>query len=162
MADEPTEDAPERAAVERDVLEEKYALLLANCSWADQMDLLDQLQEVAAMADGGASRQPGRALQVHEKLSSPSRRRVAEPCQAYEQHEAKQRRAREHRAALQEERARKRRELSKRMEEVRQAKSLLVEQKKELLERKMARAEEKRMKHLAGTYLNHLDFMAFV
>lgn len=110
------------------------------------MELLDQLEEVAAI-DG--ARQPGRALQVHEKLSSPSRRRLAEPCEAFMQHEAKQRRAQEHRTALREEKARKRRELTKRMEEVRQAKELLLIEKKQMLERKMKRAEEKRQKHLA-------------
>lgn len=152
--------AAERDAVVRDLLEEKYQLLLQNCSWADQMDLLDQLEEVAAM-DGGGARQPGRALQVHEKLSSPSRRRLAEPCQAFEQHEAKQRRAREHRAALQEEKARKRRELTKRMDEIRHAKELLVTQKKLLLERKMKRAEEKRMKHLAEIVKKYVDMFAY-
>lgn len=110
------------------------------------MDLLDQLEEVAAM-DG--ARQPGRALQVHEKLSSPSRRRMAEPCEAFQQHEAKQLRAQQHRAAFREEKTRKRKELSKRMEEVRIAKGLLLEEKRLLLERKMKRAEEKRQKHLA-------------
>lgn len=95
------------------------------------------------------ARQPGRALQVHEKLSSPSRRRTAEPCETFQQHEAKQLRAQQHRAAFREEKRRKRRELTKRMEEVRLAKSLLLEEKKLLLERKMKRAEEKRQKHLA-------------
>ncbi|XP_057369813.1 S phase cyclin A-associated protein in the endoplasmic reticulum-like [Daphnia carinata] len=137
---------PDRVPVEREVLEEKYHLLLENCSWAEQMELLDQLEEVAAM-DG--ARQPGRALQVHEKLSSPSRRRTAEPCETFQQHEAKQLRAQQHRAAFREEKRRKRRELTKRMEEVRVAKSLLLEEKKLLLERKMKRAEEKRQKHLA-------------
>ena len=140
------------------MLEEKYHQLLAGCSWAEQMDLLDQLQSLAegngsSQGQGGGARMPGRALQVHEKLSSPSRRRVvAEPELAYEQHEAKQRRAREHRAALQEEKGRKRRELSKRMDEVRVEKERLVLQKKLLLERKMTRAEEKRLKHLAGNF----------
>ena len=88
-------------------------------------------------------------MQVHEKLSSPSRRRLdLSPCLAFEQHEAKQRRAQQHRAALQEEKARKRRDIGKRMEEVRLAKNLLLVEKKVLLERKMKRAEEKRMRHL--------------
>ena len=95
------------------------------------------------------ARQPGRALQVHEKLSSPSRRRMAEPCEAFQQHEAKQLRAQQHRAAFREEKTRKRRELAKRMDEVRVAKAYLLEEKKLLLERKMKRAEEKRQKHLA-------------
>lgn len=86
---------------------------------------------------------------MHEKLSSPSRRRLAEPCEAFQQHEAKQLRAQQHRAALQEEKSRKRRDLAKRMDEVRTAKNLLVDQRKQLLERKMKQAEEKRMKHLA-------------
>jgi len=164
-----TKDVSQRPLIERDVLEDKYQLLLENCSWGEQMDLLDQLQEVAAMD----ARQPGiidpsfltifnaaadadghlfsigRALQVHEKLSSPSRRRLAEPCEAFQQHEAKQLRAQQHRAALQEEKSRKRRDLAKRMDEVRTARDVLVDQRKQLLERKMKQAEEKRMKHLA-------------
>jgi hypothetical protein len=54
------------------------------------MELLNQLEEVAAM---NGTRQPGRALKVHENLSSPSRRRAAEPCKAFQQHEGKQLRA---------------------------------------------------------------------
>ena len=48
-------DVSQRPLIERDVLEDKYQLLLENCSWGEQMDLLDQLQEVAAMD----ARQPG-------------------------------------------------------------------------------------------------------
>lgn len=50
----------EQLTMERDALEEKYRLLLHNCSWVDRMDMLDQLEEVTAMD----ARQPGRALQV--------------------------------------------------------------------------------------------------
>jgi hypothetical protein len=46
--------------LERDDLEEKYHFVLQKCSWAERMEMLDQLEEIAAMD----ARQPGRALQV--------------------------------------------------------------------------------------------------
>ena len=131
--------------VVRDALEDKYEFVLEDCSWADRMEMLDQLEELTVMD----ARQPGRALQVHEKLSSPSRRRLAKPCEAFQQHEAKQLRAQLHRAALQEKKACKRRELAKRIDEVRLQKEQLLEQRRLLLERKMKQAEAKRLKHLA-------------
>ena len=51
-------------------------------SWADQMDLEEQLLE---------SRYPGRAIQLHEKLSSPARKK--EPQEAFKAHQEKQKNA---------------------------------------------------------------------
>ena len=51
-------------------------------SWADQIDLEEQLLE---------SRYPGRAIQLHEKLSSPARKK--EPQEAFKAHQEKQKNA---------------------------------------------------------------------
>ena len=50
----------------------KYERLMDSLSWADQIDMEEQLLE---------SRYPGRAIQLHEKLSSPARKK--EPHEAF-------------------------------------------------------------------------------
>ena len=56
--------------------------LFEGLSWADQLDLEEQLLE---------SRYPGRAIQLHEKLSSPARKK--EPQEAFKAHQEKQKNA---------------------------------------------------------------------
>jgi hypothetical protein len=60
----------------------KFEQLLEGLSWADQVDLEEQLLE---------SRYPGRAIHLHEKLSSPARKR--EPQEAFKVHQEKQKNA---------------------------------------------------------------------
>jgi hypothetical protein len=71
-------------------------------SWAERVDALEQLEEME-------SRHPGRALELHQKLSSPSRRRTfPETLRCFQ---AKQAQAKEKRERLMYEKAQKLREL---------------------------------------------------
>lgn len=56
--------------------------LFEGLSWADQIDLEEQLLD---------ARYPGRAIQLHEKLSSPARKK--EPQEAFKAHQEKQKNA---------------------------------------------------------------------
>ncbi|XP_065573461.1 S phase cyclin A-associated protein in the endoplasmic reticulum-like isoform X2 [Artemia franciscana] len=108
-------------------------------SWSDEVEFSERVGGLLARAP----------LEVHEKLSSPSRRRVESPDKAFKQIEERQARASRLRKQLFEERVSKRKELQKKIDEVRDAKDKLAEQKRNLLERKMKRADEKRQHHLA-------------
>ena len=81
--------------------------LFDGLSWADQIDLEEQLLE---------SRYPGRAIQLHEKLSSPARKR--EPQEAFKVHQEKQKNAKMRRLKFQDEKATKLSALNARIEEV--------------------------------------------
>ncbi|XP_071451801.1 S phase cyclin A-associated protein in the endoplasmic reticulum [Hetaerina americana] len=141
----PGDEEDERLEVvtpeDRETIEAKYENMLAGMSWAERMEALEQLEAMAA-------RHPGRALELHQKLSSPSRKRsLAETLRRYQ---AKQAQAEEKRQRLQELKAMKLRELFKKIGEVREAKAQNIEAKREQLEQKLRRAEEKRRRHLQG------------
>uniref|UniRef100_A0A9J2P995 C2H2-type domain-containing protein n=1 Tax=Ascaris lumbricoides TaxID=6252 RepID=A0A9J2P995_ASCLU len=91
-------------------------------------------------------RKPGEFAQMHEKLSSPSRKRNLES--ATRKLEERQQRAKELRQMLQEEKARRLRELSNKVEEVRRKQAELFERKREHLEKRMEKAEENRQKNI--------------
>ncbi|KAK7075868.1 hypothetical protein SK128_028009, partial [Halocaridina rubra] len=114
-----------------------YDSLLASLSWADQVDVMESLEDL---------RHPGRLLHIHEKLSSPSRKRsLSEKMKRYEEKLAK---AQELREKLMLAKTDKLKDLFKKIEEVRIDKELLLDEKRELLQRKMKRAEEKRKQYL--------------
>ena len=115
----------------------KYSAMFESLSWADQMDLEDQLLE---------SRYPGRAIQLHEKLSSPARKR--EPQEAFKHHQKKQENAKIRREMFQEEKANKLSALNARIEEVIAQKEAMINERKELIENKMAKAEAKRQEYI--------------
>jgi hypothetical protein len=71
-------------------------------SWAERVDALEQLEEMEA-------RHPGRALELHQKLSSPSRHRtLPETLRCFQD---KQAQAKEKRERLMHEKSQKLREL---------------------------------------------------
>ncbi|XP_066969549.1 calponin homology domain-containing protein DDB_G0272472 isoform X1 [Macrobrachium rosenbergii] len=114
-----------------------YDSLLASLSWADQVDMMESLEEL---------RHPGRLLHIHEKLSSPSRKRsLSEKMKRYEEKLAK---AQELREKLMQAKTDKLKDLFKKIEEVRLDKEMLLDEKRQLFQRKMKKAEEKRRQYL--------------
>lgn len=94
------------------------------------------------IVDEAETRTPGHAVHMHEKLSSPSRKRS--PTESKKRHEEKQAKAQELRDKLMQEKSERLRILGSKVEEVRAWKEELMRQKKEMIERKMQQAEEKR------------------
>ncbi|KAG0695245.1 S phase cyclin A-associated protein in the endoplasmic reticulum [Chionoecetes opilio] len=91
-------------------------------------------------------RHPGRVLHIHEKLSSPSRKRsLSEKMRRHEERIAKAQELRENLIFAKTE---KLKDLFKKIEEVRQDKEGLLVKKRDLFDRKMERAEEKRRQFL--------------
>ncbi|XP_071533158.1 uncharacterized protein ssp3 isoform X2 [Panulirus ornatus] len=114
-----------------------YDGVLSALSWADQVDAMESLEEL---------RHPGRVLHIHEKLSSPSRKRsLSEKMRRHEERLAK---AQELRENLIQAKTEKLKDLFKKIEEVRQDKECLLDKKRDLFQRKMQRAEEKRRQFL--------------
>ncbi|XP_051173841.1 S phase cyclin A-associated protein in the endoplasmic reticulum [Leptopilina boulardi] len=120
-------------------IEDRYENMLEGMSWAEQMDTLAQLQALDA-------RHPGRALELHQKLSSPSRKRsLAETLRRFQ---TKQDCAQHKRQKLLMEKSQRLRELLNKVEDVKSAKTQLIEDKRIRLEMKLKRAEENRTQHL--------------
>jgi hypothetical protein len=93
--------------------------------------------------EGGMPRTPGRALQMHEKLSYLMSRK-ASPNERRRKHEEKQARAQEKREQFYQDRLNKLRELTRKIEEVSEIKKRLLRAKKATMKAKLQRAEEKR------------------
>ncbi|XP_060557180.1 S phase cyclin A-associated protein in the endoplasmic reticulum-like isoform X3 [Ruditapes philippinarum] len=108
----------------------------------DAAERSGQSKDWGEMVDEADTRTPGHAVHMHEKLSSPSRKRS--PTESKKRHEEKQAKAQELRDKLMQEKSERLRILGLKVEEVRAWKEELMRQKKEMIERKMQQAEEKR------------------
>ncbi|XP_054009571.1 S phase cyclin A-associated protein in the endoplasmic reticulum isoform X2 [Hylaeus anthracinus] len=120
-------------------LENRYDNVLDGMSWAECVDTLAQLHALVA-------RHPGRALELHQKLSSPSRKRsLPETLRRYQ---TKQACAQHKRQKLLMEKSQRLRELLNKVKDVKSAKNQLIEDKRIRMEMKLKRAEENRTQHL--------------
>lgn len=133
-------------ADQMETLEKLEALMAQDSSskginWSDRLSTLEQLEELVA-------RHPGRAIELHQKLSSPSRRRTLP--EAIRRHHARQASAHQKREQLLLDKTAKLRELLSKVGEVKAAQSQLAEERRIRLEQKLKRAEEKRNLHLSS------------
>ncbi|EDW75511.1 uncharacterized protein Dwil_GK23893 [Drosophila willistoni] len=120
-------------------LESRYQALLSDMSWNERAEALATLQAYVA-------RHPGRAQELHQKLSSPSRRRSLQ--ETLKKYQAKQARAQQKRALLQQEKAAKLQQLFARVEDVKAAKKQLIEDKRLKMQGRLQRAAENREQYL--------------
>ncbi|XP_068131942.1 S phase cyclin A-associated protein in the endoplasmic reticulum isoform X2 [Hyperolius riggenbachi] len=88
------------------------------------------------------SRPPGHGIHMHEKLSSPSRKRTI--AESKKKHEEKQLKAQQLREKLREEKALKLQKLLEREKEVRKWKEELLDQRRKMMDEKLLHAEFKR------------------
>lgn len=116
-------------------LEMRYAPMLAEMTVHEREETLATLEELTA-------RDPGRAQKLHQKLSSPSRRRsVRETLKKYQ---VKHTRALEKRITIQQQKAQKIQQLIQRVEQVKYAQQQLIENRRLKMEEKLQRATENR------------------
>ncbi|EDV30798.2 uncharacterized protein Dana_GF14866 [Drosophila ananassae] len=120
-------------------LELRYQALLSDMSWNERAEALATLQAYVA-------RHPGRAQELHQKLSSPSRRRSLQ--ETLKKYQAKQARAQQKRNLLQQEKAAKLQQLFARVEDVKAAQKQLIEDKRQKMEGRHQRAAENRVQYL--------------
>lgn len=120
-------------------LEARYQYLLSDMSSGERIETLATLQAIV-------SRHPGRAQELHQKLSSPSRRRSLH--ETLKKYQAKQARAQNMRELLHKEKTLKIQTLLTRVEDVKAAKQHLIEEKRSRMEEKLQRYAENRSQYL--------------
>lgn len=126
-------------AFEEHDLEVKYQHLLSDLSSGERIQTLATLQAFV-------SRHPGRAQELHQKLSSPSRRRSLH--ESLKKYQVKQDRAQDMRETLTKEKTLKLQVLLARVEDVKAAKQKLIEEKRLRMEEKLQRYAENRTQYL--------------
>ncbi|XP_057280123.1 S phase cyclin A-associated protein in the endoplasmic reticulum [Pezoporus wallicus] len=104
-------------------------------SWRQSNSWGDRVEEEPA-------RPPGHGIHMHEKLSSPSRKRTI--AESKKKHEEKQMKAQQLREKLREEKTLKLQKLIEREKEVRKWKEELLDQRRRMMEEKLLHAEFKR------------------
>ncbi|XP_040536458.2 S phase cyclin A-associated protein in the endoplasmic reticulum isoform X5 [Gallus gallus] len=104
-------------------------------SWRQSNSWGDRVEEEPA-------RPPGHGIHMHEKLSSPSRKRTI--AESKKKHEEKQMKAQQLREKLREEKALKLQKLMEREKDVRKWKEELLDQRRRMMEEKLLHAEFKR------------------
>ncbi|XP_056907875.1 S phase cyclin A-associated protein in the endoplasmic reticulum isoform X2 [Takifugu flavidus] len=120
----------------------------ASVDWNDMLAEYDaheswrQSNSWGDMVEEEPSRPPGHGIHMHEKLSSPSRKRTI--AESKKKHEEKQLKAQQLRDKLREEKTLKLQKLLEREKEVRKWKEELLEQRRRMMEEKLLHAEFKR------------------
>ncbi|GLD49221.1 S phase cyclin A-associated protein in the endoplasmic reticulum [Lates japonicus] len=119
-----------------------------NMDWSDMLADYDarepwrQSTSWGDMVEEEPARPPGHGIHMHEKLSSPSRKRTI--AESKKKHEEKQLKAQQLRDKLREEKTLKLQKLLEREKEVRKWKEELLEQRRKMMEEKLLHAELKR------------------
>lgn len=120
-------------------LELRYQSLLSDMTVCERDETLATLQAIV-------SRHPGRAQELHQKLSSPSRRRSLH--ETLKKYQVKQARAHDKREALNKEKSIKIQSLLARVEDVKAAKQQLIDDKRLRMEKRLQKAEDNRNQYL--------------
>ncbi|XP_070687222.1 S phase cyclin A-associated protein in the endoplasmic reticulum [Pempheris klunzingeri] len=119
-----------------------------NMDWSDMLADYDAREPWRQSTSWGdiveeePARPPGHGIHMHEKLSSPSRKRTI--AESKKKHEEKQLKAQQLRDKLREEKTLKLQKLLEREKEVRKWKEELLEQRRRMMEEKLLHAELKR------------------
>ncbi|XP_010727707.2 S phase cyclin A-associated protein in the endoplasmic reticulum isoform X4 [Larimichthys crocea] len=119
-----------------------------NIDWSDMLADYDarepwrQSTSWGDMVEEEPARPPGHGIHMHEKLSSPSRKRTI--AESKKKHEEKQLKAQQLRDKLREEKTLKLQKLLEREKEVRKWKEGLLEQRRKMMEERLLHAEFKR------------------
>ncbi|XP_074533423.1 S phase cyclin A-associated protein in the endoplasmic reticulum isoform X2 [Halichoeres trimaculatus] len=119
-----------------------------NMDWSDMLADYDAREPWRQSTSWGdiveeePARPPGHGIHMHEKLSSPSRKRTI--AESKKKHEEKQLKAQQLRDKLREEKTLKLQKLLEREKEVRKWKEELLEQRRKMMEEKLLHAEFKR------------------
>uniref|UniRef100_A0A8D8UE84 S phase cyclin A-associated protein in the endoplasmic reticulum n=1 Tax=Cacopsylla melanoneura TaxID=428564 RepID=A0A8D8UE84_9HEMI len=165
-SDDPDAFYVDEPIANRQSLEATYGGILQAMSWSDQTETLDKLEELLAMdktshniswaeriktleqLEDIVGRHPGRAIELHQKLSQPLRTQtIPEMIKSFYSRQTK---AEQKRDQLLKEKSCKLRELLNKVEEVKVAQNQLSSERREQIDIKLKKAEENRNCHLSN------------